>query len=65
MSKKTQFKFIEELKLNKPKFILVDGPYNKWGPSMNKRFKYVYEYINKNYIIKEELFEWKILHVIL
>jgi len=65
VSKKSQFKFIEELKLNKPKFILVDGPYNNWQPKVSKRFKYIHEYLNKNYIIKEELFEWKILNIIL
>ena len=65
VSKKSQFKFIEELKLNKTKFILVDGPYKRWEPTVNKRFRYIHEYLNKNYMIKEELYGWRILNIIL
>ena len=44
-SKTRQLKFVDELKIKKPEFILIGGPYDKWGISPNLRFPYVAKYL--------------------
>ncbi len=69
-SKKNQLIFIEELKKNKPKFILSGGSYQNIGNmkgrseselSPKDRFPYIDNFISENYKIYKEIDKWQIL----
>lgn len=69
-SKKNQLIFIEELKKNKPKFVLSGGTYENIGNmkgrnetelSPKDRFPYIDNFISENYKIYKEIDKWKIL----
>lgn len=69
-SKKNQLIFIEELKKNKPKFILSGGSYQNIGNmkgrseselSPKDRFPYIDNFISENYKIYKKIDKWKIL----
>tara|TARA_B100001094_G_scaffold331533_1_gene400207 strand:+ start:98 stop:1945 length:1848 start_codon:yes stop_codon:yes gene_type:complete len=69
-SKKNQLIFIEELKKNKPKFVLSGGTYQNIGNmkgrnetelSPKDRFPYIDNFISENYKIYKEIDKWKIL----
>ena len=58
-SKKNQLKFIEELKISKPNYILLHGPQDYYGGlSSSERHPYAYKYILDNYSKYKELYEW-------
>ena len=68
--KKNQLIFIEELKKNKPKFILSGGTYQNIGNmkgrndselSPKDRFPYIDNFISENYKTYKEIDKWKIL----
>ena len=71
-TKKNQLIFINELKENKPKFILTGGTYKNIGMmkgkenqtsklSPEKRFPYISNYILENYKVFETINEWDIM----
>ena len=63
-SKKNQHNFIDKLKATKPKYILTDGPYEKYTVfSPKERFPYIFKYLQKNYQDGEKLHSWKILNL--
>jgi hypothetical protein len=53
--------FVEELKNKLPKYIIFNKNF-KYIPliPVEKRFKKVFNYINENYQIKEEILDWVI-----
>ena len=58
-SKKNQLKFINELKISKPNFILLGGPRNYYGgTSASERLPYAYKYILDNYSKYKQIDEW-------
>ena len=58
-SKTNQLKFIEELKLSKPNYILLHGPQDFYGGiSASERLPYVYKYILDNYSKHKQIYEW-------
>ena len=58
-SKANQLKFIEELKISKPNYILLHGPQDFYGGiSAPERFPYAYKYILDNYSKYEQIYEW-------
>ena len=57
-SKKNQLKFINELKILKPNFILLGGPGNYGGTSPSERLPYAYKYILDNYSKYKQIDEW-------
>ncbi len=58
-SKKNQLKFIEELKVAKPNYILLHGPQDfSGGISASERLPYAYKYILDNYSRYKQLYEW-------
>jgi len=58
-SKTNQLKFIEELKISKPNYILLHGPQDFYGGiSAPKRLPYAYKYILNNYSKYEQIYEW-------
>ena len=58
-SKKNQLKFINELKISKPNFILSGGPQSNYGGiNASKRLPYAYKYILDNYSKYEQVSEW-------
>jgi len=58
-SKKNQLKFISELKISKPNFILLGGPRNYYGgTSASERLPYAYKYILDNYSKYKQIDEW-------
>jgi hypothetical protein len=58
-SKANQIKFIEELKISKPNYILLHGPQDFYGGiSAPKRLPYAYKYILDNYSKYEQIHEW-------
>ena len=58
-SKKNQLKFIEELKISKPNYILLHGPQDfSGGISASERLPYAYKYILDNYSKYEQVYEW-------
>ena len=68
--KKNQYLFIDELKITKPKFILIGGNYEKIGNmkgrtevelSAEDRFPYINQFIIKNYKLFKKIDNWKIL----
>ena len=59
-SKNNQFNFIQEMKLVEPKYVLYEGLYN-WDFYPKERFPYIDEYLKKNYKLKEQFLNWKIL----
>ena len=58
-SKKNQQIYINELKLNNPKYILTEGPLKFVSPY--KRYPYIKEFIDSNYYIYKNIHSWKIL----
>ena len=55
----TVLKFIEELKLSKPNYILLHGPQDFYGGiSVSERLPYVYKYILDNYSKHKQVYEW-------
>ena len=58
-SKANQLKFIEELKISKPNYILLHGPQDFYGGiSAPERLPYAYKYILDNYSKYEQMYEW-------
>ena len=58
-SKKNQLKFIEELKISKPNYILLHGPQDfSGGISASERLPYAYKYILDNYSKYKHVYEW-------
>ena len=58
-SKTNQLKFIEELKISKPNYILLHGPQDfSGGISASERHPYAYKYILDNYSIYKQVYEW-------
>ena len=58
-SKKNQLKFINELKILKPNFILLGGPREYYdGASAPERLPYAYKYILDNYSKYKQIDEW-------
>ena len=58
-SKANQLKFIEELKLSKPNYILLHGPQDFYGGiSASERLPYAYKYILDNYSKHKQVHEW-------
>ena len=58
-SKKNQLKFISELKILKPNFILLGGPRDYYGgTSAPERLPYAYKYILDNYSKYKQIDEW-------
>ena len=58
-SKKNQLKFIAELEVSKPKFILLHGPQDYYGGiSSSERHLYAYNYILQKYSKFEKINEW-------
>ena len=58
-SKKNQLKFIEELKISKPNYILLHGPQDfSGGISASESLPYAYKYILDNYSKYEQVYEW-------
>ena len=58
-SKKNQLKFIEELKISKPNYILLHGPQDFYGGiSASERLPYAYKYILDNYSNYKQLNKW-------
>ena len=54
-----QLKFIEELKLSKPNYILLHGPQDFYGGiSASERLPYAYKYILDNYSKHKQIYEW-------
>jgi len=58
-SKTNQLKFIEELKISKPNYILLHGPQDFYGGiSASERLPYAYKYIINSYSKHKQLYEW-------
>ena len=58
-SKKNQLKFIEELRISKPNYILLHGPQDfSGGISASERLPYTYKYILDNYSKYKRVYEW-------
>jgi hypothetical protein len=58
-SKKNQLKFIAELEVSKPNFILLHGPQDFYGGlSSSERHLYAYDYILRNYSKYKKMNEW-------
>jgi hypothetical protein len=58
-SKSNQLKFIEELKVSKPNYILLHGPQDFYGGnSASEKLPYAYKYILGNYSKYKQLYEW-------
>jgi hypothetical protein len=58
-SKKNQLKFISELKISKPNFILLGGPQDYYGGmSASEKLPYAYKYISNNYSKYKQINEW-------
>ena len=58
-SKKNQLKFINELKISKPHFILLGGPRNYYGGiSVSERLPYAYKFVVDNYSKYKQIDEW-------
>ena len=58
-SKTNQLKFIEELKISKPEYILLHGPQDfSGGISAPERHPYAYKYILDNYSKYKQVYEW-------
>jgi hypothetical protein len=58
-SKANQLKFIEELEISKPNYILLHGPQDFYGGiSAPERLPYAYKYILDNYSKYEQIHEW-------
>ncbi len=58
-SKTNQLKFIEELKISKPNYILLHGPQDfSGGISASERLPYAYKYILDNYSKYKQVYEW-------
>ena len=63
-SKKNQYDFIKEIKLKKPKYVLIDGPYKKLADfPPEERFPYITEFLFEHYLTGEEFLSWKILYL--
>ena len=58
-SKKNQLTYIDELKINKPSFILTSGKL-KYG-NIKKTYPYITNYINKEYSFYKNIHYWTIL----
>jgi hypothetical protein len=58
-SKKNQLTYIDELKLNKPQFILKGG-ITKFQP-LNERYPYIENFIKKEYFIYDQVDQWIVL----
>ena len=58
-SKTNQLKFIEELEILKPNYILLHGPHDFYGGiSASEKLPYAYKYILDNYSKYEQIYEW-------
>ena len=58
-SKINQLKFIEELKISKPNYILLHGPQDfSGGISASERLPYAYKFIINNYSEHKKINEW-------
>lgn len=63
-SKKNQYDFINEIKLKKPKYVLIDGPYKKFADfPPEEKFPYITEFLFEYYLTGEEFLSWKILYL--
>ena len=58
-SKTNQLKFIEELKISKPNYILLHGPQDFFGGmSASEKLPYAYKYILDNYSKYKHVYKW-------
>ena len=58
-SNSVQSKFINELKLNNPKYIIFNKNYTFIGLiPVEKKFQNVFKYINQNYMVENEILDW-------
>mgnify|MGYP005991107367 FL=1 len=69
-SKNNQLIFIEQIKSNKSKYLLVGGTYQNIGNMKGRnntelgpkdRFVYIKKYINENFEIYDKIGKWEIL----
>ena len=62
-SKRSQMQFIEQLKKNNTRLVILEGPLSGFDPvgNLSKRLPYINNYLQNNHIEELKFMEWKII----